>query len=168
MYFLRCILQTDQQRELLMKFNKTKGLDVQYLTGIPGIDLQHNELHKICNAARKAAGDELPKDLLIHSVQEIIKVFKEHCYTEEYLMEMVEYPDSVIHKSQHRKLITMFLNELNKDEETDMHQIIRDIEKEILAHIALFDRKYTTYIEDLITYRNKFSITVLNARLLAG
>ena len=148
-------------------------LSQQHKTGIPGIDAQHKELLIMIDGFIDSLKNNNPSTDIIHdTIQEILGALRSHFATEESLLEMIAYPKLDEHKSQHKNFINMITGELEILENTDNSKICRFIHSYrhiALTHIAVFDREYTDFIEQLMCARKKFKISAIQAiKAIAG
>ena len=143
-----------------------------FLTGIPGIDIQHDELFFMCNAQLDALGKKNPDlNAVIISLNDILVFLRSHCSTEESLLKMIDFPKVAEHKTQHRNLCSQFakgIKELQNSEGSEISRYIRSFMNALRAHISVFDRDYKAHVDKIIALRKKFNISALKARVLAG
>ena len=148
----------------------TVKLNPVYLTGIPGIDVQHEELFFTCDTLRKSSvRKNASLDSIIASAGEFLKNLKTHYTVEETLLEMIGFPKAAEHKAQHRKLFNVLKKEikaLKSNENPEISRFAHSLQDALINHIAVSDREYTVHIESLIEMRKKFNITALKARIL--
>jgi len=139
------------------------------LTGIPGIDSQHNEIFLMFKVLLKRL---VKKDISLaaaySSVEEIMKCLKSHCSTEEHLLDMIGFPKALEHKTHHKKLLRKLNRELKIIESSkgEIGCFARTLWDIVRAHILDSDREYAIHIENLISMRKKYNITALKARVL--
>ena len=143
-------------------------LDPKYLTGIPGIDKQHNDFLDMSETLLDRLEKEKPSiDYVSVTFQGIMKLIKIHFETEETLMDMIAFPKAEEHKAKHREIIRL-LNKnkrLIKNRDNDeLKRIVGDFKNTVYEHITDFDREYAAHIENLIAIKQKFNITVLKAQ----
>jgi len=154
-----------------MSRKSTTKLNFAYATGVPGIDIQHNELFCMCNALQKSLVKmtaPLPDSVYL-SVQDIMKHLKSHCFTEESLLEMIGFPKTAEHKIQHKKLFNLFRRQLralkNKDV-SEINSFVSSLRETLINHVSVSDIEFSVHIETLMALRKKFNITALKARVL--
>ena len=143
-----------------------------FLTGIPGIDSQHEELFaKAYSILDNAKDGKLTSELAYRLIQDMIVSFKNHCATEEHLLDMIGLPDALVHKEMHKNLYNRFYRELNINKnikKIDLTHFTKHILNDFLTHIEVFDKEYANHITKLVEIRTKFNITGLKARLLVS
>ena len=145
----------------------TVKLNAVHLTGIPGIDVQHNELFFMSNALNSLKKEKASPDSACAAAQELITHFKLHCTIEEGLLDMIAFPRAEEHKAQHKKLLAMLrknLKALTNSKTPDIGSFAHIFQDAMLAHISDYDREYVTHIDNLIDVRKKYKITALRAR----
>jgi hemerythrin len=128
--------------------------DDRYSIGIPLIDEQHKELLRQTNdlyAACLKSEEEARAffKMVIHSMVEYVGV---HFSTEEKMLEKIKYPDFEEHKRQHDEFVKEVLAHVQAFEEGKKlvpNNFVRFLKDWLLAHIAVSDKKYSTYIFDL-------------------
>ena len=150
---------------------KNAKKDSFFITGIPGIDNQHDELIIMCKALQNRIEDKKTSPEFIDlSIQDIMGRFRSHYATEENLMEMIGFPAAQEHKAEHKKIFGKLAKKLKahqENEKTDLSRFVSSFREEISEHIAVSDRKYAQHIEKLIALKKKFKITALKAQILA-
>jgi len=132
------------------------------ITGIPGIDIQHNELIlKLDDFINSLKDNSLSPAASQAVIQEIFENLTSHLSSEENLLEMVQYPKAAEHKAQHKNILNMVKGEMEilKDiDNSKLGRFMRSYRHIGLTHILVFDREYVNYIETLMTSKKKFSI----------
>jgi len=145
--------------------------DSHFLTGIPGIDRQHDELLFMCDALQHRIQNDNPSpDFIDLSIQEIMGRFKSHFVTEENLLEMIGFPDAAGHKTEHKKIhnkLNKKLKALKEKRKVNFTRFVSSFRETICNHINTFDRGYTVHIEKLMHLKKKYKITALKAQVLA-
>ena len=144
----------------------------QYLTGIPGIDMQHTELFFFCSKLLGNLKDgSFSPDLASESVKEILEGLEAHYLTEEILLDMIDFPRMAEHKTKHEKILNEVKDNIgafSTANAVEMGRIIRAFRDNLLTHISVFDREYVLHVENIISLKEKFKITALKARSIAG
>jgi len=142
----------------------------QCITGIPGIDGQHNDLFKNVTALLdylkkgKTASDSIRE--LLGKIKESLK---SHFETEESLMEMIGFPKVVNHKKQHEMLykqISDIADAFEKDNGVNIADAVIALNDAKLEHSAVSDVEYVAHIEKLMELRQQFNITAVKAQIL--
>ena len=150
----------------------TAKLNPMYSTGIPGIDIQHNELISICNNTLDILEKTNPSfDSVAVFAEDILKCLKSHRSTEENLLKMVGFPKTAEHMAQHKILyyqLKEVMKALKNNDCTEISHYVFSFRNALLTHISVFDREYTDHIEEIITLKKKFNISALRAQVLAG
>ena len=143
-------------------------LDPQYIIGIPGVDLQHNDLIQKCDELLDHLEKEKSSnDFILTSIQNIIEELRAHFDTEQVLMDMIDFPGKDKHKSGHDELLGILIKRpelFMKRTIDEIKNIISAFRDSYLAHILDFDRGYAIHIENLMNIKQKHSITVLKAQ----
>jgi hemerythrin-like metal-binding protein len=126
----------------------------QYQTGIAVIDRQHhelvtltNELYRACRAGRKEA-----ETVFKVSMSKLVEYVRFHFGYEQTLLERIGYPKYREHKTLHTNLVQKIL-EAAKDHGDDqllvLIQFVRTLSDWIFGHIAIEDRGYAFFVEQL-------------------
>jgi hemerythrin len=128
--------------------------DNQYTTGIQLLDDQHKELIRFtdelfnnCNAGDIRANESFKKTA--HAAVEYVK---KHFSAEEKIFENIKYPLAAEHKKQHEIFVKRVLEDVLKFEEGKNFvplAFARFLREWILVHIAVHDRQYADFIQDL-------------------
>ena len=125
-----------------------------YSVGIRLVDEQHMELIKMTNRlfANCMAGQERSRTTFLDAIHEAVDYTGYHFGTEEKIMERVNYPDYVRHKSEH----IHFVREVfAKVEDFKAGRILAPItfvyflRDWVLHHIAVNDKKLGAYLLSL-------------------
>ena len=152
-----------------MEYDIKINTNQHYLTGIPGIDKQHNELFEKLDGLIKHLKN---KSLSAHNVRaailDIFNDFKVHFTTEEAFMEMVNFPGIKDHVSQHRNLLNVISGEMKILENTDNLKIghfIQSYRNMAQIHLDIFDREYVEYARKIMAQRKKKRISILKKQL---
>ena len=153
-----------------MKQKKFKKANSVYSTGIPGIDKQHQDLFLMCNAlCDRLENETLSVEDSVNSLEGIVKCLKSHFATEQSLLDMIGFSGIKEHKKDHEKLCTRFMKEikaLENKKHVDVHSFIIESRDILFNHVAVLDREYADFTEELISLRKKYKITALKARVL--
>jgi len=132
------------------------------ITGIPGIDIQHSELFLMLDGfINSLKDDKLSPDITRAVIQEMFEHLRSHLFTEECLLDMVDFPKANEHKAQHKNIINMLRGEMEILKDTDnskLSRFMRSYRHIGLTHIMVFDREYVDYIETLMTSKKKFPV----------
>jgi hemerythrin len=128
--------------------------DDRYSIGIPVIDEQHKALIVITN--RLFAGclkeDAEAKAKFRSIVKEVVDYVKYHFSAEEKILERIGYPGIEGHKREHEFFIRELLAKVQAFEEGQKYVpnlFARFLRDWVLAHIAMSDKAYATYLFDL-------------------
>jgi len=139
-----------------------------YVTGIPGIDLQHKNLFMMVdNIIKSLKDDDLANDIVQAAIQHLLDYLRSHLFTEENLMEIIAFPRLNDHKAQHRNLINLMTEEKKILKVTDNKTIssfLRSYRNIGLTHITVYDREYADYVADLMATKKKYSIVSLKEK----
>ena len=157
---------------LKSKFRKSgTGSNVPVIIGIPGIDAQHDEFFRMCEAVlERLKRDSFAPDVVSKSFNEIIDHLKNHFFTEENLFEIIGFPKAEEHKTEHVNLLAQILREeaiLKNSDKAEAAYFISTFKESFMNHIMAFDKPYTGHIEKLVAIGKKFKITTLRAQTLA-
>ncbi|MDR0642382.1 MAG: bacteriohemerythrin [Treponema sp.] len=128
--------------------------DDRYTTGIQLLDDQHKELIRFtdelfsnCNAGDAEANEAFKKTA--HAAVEYVK---KHFSAEEKMFENIKYPLAAEHKKQHEAFVKRVLDDVRKFEEGKNFvplAFARFLREWILTHIAVHDKQYADFIQNL-------------------
>ena len=81
-------------------------LDPQFITGIPGIDIQHSDLIERCDTLLNYLEKEKTiNEHVLTSIENLIEASRSHYDTEENLLDMIDFPKKESQKANHRVLL---------------------------------------------------------------
>jgi hemerythrin len=128
--------------------------DDRYLTGIQLFDDQHKELIRFTGELFKScmAGDDTAKAAFKKTAHSAVEYVKKHFTAEEKMFENINYPLAADHKKQHEAFIKRLLEDVRKFEEgRDFVPLAfaRFLREWILTHIAVHDKQYADFIQNL-------------------
>lgn len=128
--------------------------DNRYITGIQLLDDQHKdlvnfteELFNNCNAGDVQANEAFKKTA--HAAVEYVK---KHFFAEEKMFENIKYPLAAEHKKQHEAFVIRVLEDVRNFEEGKNfvpQAFARFLREWILTHIAVHDKQYADFIQNL-------------------
>ena len=122
-----------------------------YSIGIKVVDDQHKYLLELTNQLYYAcAGDGgVIEDKFRDTVQSAVEYVGVHFATEEKLMDRTNYPDSVVHKNEHKMFVQKVLESVKAFEEGKNYTpnaFVRFLREWILDHVAMVDKKFGDYL----------------------
>jgi len=116
-------------------------------TGIPECDMQHKKLINMFNAIYDAIRLGVDKKALKDALDSLIKYFDKHFALEEELLEKYEYPETDLHKEEHKNFKETLEKILqNQQEEINFLKVLKFLKNWWLNHIMTMDKKYGPYI----------------------
>lgn len=126
----------------------------RYVIGIPVIDEQHKELLKLTNTLYEACrqGDAAARADFEKVIRSTVDYVKFHFSVEEQIMERVNYPEVHEHKKEHESFVIKVLEGVKNFESGKSfvpNIFVRFLRDWVLTHIAMSDRKYAEYIQQL-------------------
>jgi hemerythrin len=126
----------------------------RFSIGIPLIDKQHKNLVDMTNRLYMGClkGDGEAKAYFLRTIHEAVDYTKYHFSTEERLMHRIGYPELAAHKKQHEDFIREIIREVNtfkNGKKFVPNLFVRYLRDWVLAHIAVSDRLYVSYIHSL-------------------
>jgi len=124
-----------------------------YATGIEMIDNQHKELVKLTNNLYRAClnGNESADTAFKEAITSMVEYVRIHFATEEKLLELINYPDCLIHKKQHEVMrlnILEAVEDYGKGVKFVPNNFARTLKEWIFSHIAVHDKAFAIYIHD--------------------
>jgi len=153
-----------------MKQNTDAPVITQHITGIPGIDEQHNELAAQLAALLNHLGKGKPSsDFICDSFKKIMESLQLHFSTEENLLGMIGFPKKVEHISLHEKLYNQFselAGAFEKTGDVNISDAVSALRDAGMEHIAVCDAEYAAHIEKLMALKQKYNITAVRAQIL--
>ncbi|MCL2093105.1 MAG: hemerythrin family protein [Treponema sp.] len=124
--------------------------DTQLLLDIPLMDTQHEELINMINTLCQICEDseKSTKSLSLYS-QKTISLTNRHFSLEERIMLLLEYPELLEHRREHREFMKRVLGETNKFYSTGLYDpelFIQYLRDWALDHIQTFDKNLSAFI----------------------
>jgi hemerythrin len=128
--------------------------DDRYMTGIQLFDDQHRELITLTEELFIScqAGDDQAKGTFKKTAHSAVEYVKRHFTAEEKMFENINYPLAAEHKKQHEAFVKRLLEDVRKFEEGKEFvplAFARFLREWILTHIAVHDRQYADFIQNL-------------------
>jgi hemerythrin len=141
-------------QEVVMQNDKFVEWDDRYSVGIPLVDDQHKHLIELTNElyACCIAGTDEVQACFRDAIRGAVDYVKYHFAAEEKILENVQYPGIAAHKKEHEIFVMKILSGVKEYEEGKKfvpNAFVRFLRDWILAHIAVEDRKYADYIQEL-------------------
>lgn len=125
------------------------ALGKKYNTGVVWQDFQHKQLmdlfFKVKEAKAKKAGDDVFK----YSLSFLAMYVNHHFKLEEEYMDIYYYPDTDLHKKEHKDLIKKiksFRKNYTEHDEQSINKLLITLNDWILNHILENDKKLGEYI----------------------
>jgi len=147
-------------------------LSQYYITGIPGIDTQHNEIFTMLDHLLDSLENEKSsRDDINTAIHDIFDKMRTHIATEESLMEMIDFPKAAEHKAQHDNLFNMLAEEskiLNSRDNAKISRFLRSYQHIAITHISIFDREYVNHIEKFKATKSTFRKSLARGEAIAG
>ena len=138
------------------------------LTGIPGMDTQHNDLLSMCDSLLDILEkSDISSDFAVKSVREIIETLKSHFSAEENLLTLTNFPQRAEHTAQHKEQFELLLNELDallERKNPEISCFVNHLRDVVLTQINVFDRDYAVHINNLMGMRDKLSFSAAGIR----
>jgi hemerythrin len=128
--------------------------DDRYSIGISVIDEQHKELIGITNRLFEGCleGDAAAEAKFRDTVKEVVEYIKYHFSAEEGILERIDYPGTGMHKREHEWFIKELLAKVHAFQEGKKfvpNLFARYLRDWVLAHIAMSDKSYASYLFSL-------------------
>jgi len=123
--------------------------DNKYSVGINEIDIQHKKLFTLVNDLNEAMRVGKGKDVLSKILSGLIDYTKTHFATEERLMKIHSYNDSVKHKVEHDKLtrqVLDFQKSFNEGKLAMSLEIMNFLKKWLEEHIFKSDKVFGKFL----------------------
>jgi len=121
-----------------------------YSIGVELIDVQHKHLFEIGNSAYELLKSDLSinkYDKIVQIIEDLRQYTKFHFLTEEEYMLKIGYPDYLDQKAEHdsfvKKIDLVILNNIDKNQEKYLEEILSFIFDWILSHILQKDKLIT-------------------------
>lgn len=129
--------------------------DKKYGVNIEKINSEHQKLVGIINKLHEAMLEAKSRDVLADVLSEMIDYTKTHFKTEEELMEKYSYPDYEFHKKKHQYYvdkIANFYQTMESGKGSVSVEILVFLKDWLMNHIAIEDKRYTKFFNDLGIY----------------
>jgi hemerythrin len=126
-----------------------------YSVGIREIDKQHMKLIDLVNELHEGMKSGKGKEILGNILNELVKYTSFHFSHEEQLFDKYDYPDTAVHKRQHKELVEQVM-EYKTSYESGKSVLSLDImtflKDWLIKHIAGSDKNYTAYLNSKGVY----------------
>jgi hemerythrin len=128
--------------------------DDRYITGIQLFDDQHKELIRFTDELFRScqAGDGSANAVFKKTAHSAVDYVKKHFSAEERMFENIGYPLAAEHKKQHEGFIKRVLEDVHKFEGGASFVPLAFagfLREWILTHIAVHDKQYADFIQNL-------------------
>ncbi|MDR3173240.1 MAG: bacteriohemerythrin [Treponema sp.] len=128
--------------------------DDRYMTGVQLLDDQHKELIRFTDELFNncSAGDVQANESFKKTAHAAVEYVKKHFSAEEKMFENIKYPLAAEHKKQHEAFVKRVLEDVRKFEEGGNFvplAFARFLREWILTHIAVHDKQYADFIQNL-------------------
>ena len=131
--------------------------DKAYCLGHEKIDKEHKRLFEIALDINKYANDS---KMIMKMIKELIKYTKIHFINEENFMKSISYKNIKEHKKLHKKLVeklSSIINDINfKPLNEIVHRLTKLVNKDIIHHILVEDKKVHHSIKSREELKNHF------------
>lgn len=124
----------------------SSGMDVEI------IDKEHKLLVELTGRLIAAMSENVPRETLSDSLQELIDATKEHFRKEEEIMGRAKYPEFEDHKEQHDTTLgelSRISVMLRSGEEPVTQALSACVQDRLLAHLVEEDPKYSKHVADI-------------------
>ena len=121
-------------------------LDEERLVGEPEIDHQHQELVRMLNELNDAVRNNEPLEEVAHRFDEMTAYTEKHFAVEEQMMDKYDYPETGVHKAEHKRLLEeagYLKQKLARGGELLVLQSLKDW---LLAHTIHVDKPFVEYL----------------------
>lgn len=126
------------------------SLGEKYFTGLVWQDFQHRQLMDLFFKVKDARTRDAGGDVFRYSLAFLAMYVNHHFKLEEEYMDIFYYPDSKLHKNEHKEFVKRIKHYreaiLEKKESDAEDKLIRALNSWILEHILGDDKKLGTYI----------------------
>lgn len=141
---------------LIGKFESPFAFTSKYITEIPLIDQEHEQLFRIIREANDVIHAELlhdKYDMILHIISELKNYTAVHFADEERYMEEIHYPDLEKQQKAHNafidKLSEMNLDDLDEHQQDYLEDLITFLLNWLTVHILHMDKKIGEFAADL-------------------
>ena len=133
---------SDGDKEGTMKWNDS------FAIGIEAIDSQHKKIFEHLLAIENSVAKRDPWHILHFFVTQLAESLKLHLAAEEFLLEIIRYPDLAYHCGSHAGLLEQMAeleNHLQKSASAE--NLVGFFEAWFVRHVLSADREYAAYIK---------------------
>jgi len=124
-----------------------------YSVGSEVIDNQHKELVEMTNSLFQGCTNSTQKEMHVYmrTIKKAVKYTKIHFETEEKIMQKVNYPEYILHKTEHEQFVEEVVKQLKKIEGGICIPLEFAIflKNWVLNHIAVSDKKYSPFLKGI-------------------
>jgi hemerythrin len=136
-----------------------------YVSHVKIVDKQHQELFNLTNTLfQHCVGDpEAEKTFFKEVIHTAIDYVKTHFATEEKMMLYTKYSGYAEHKREHDAFVLTVVDAVRAFNETgklNLIQFTRFLKDWILTHIAVCDKKYFDYFQQIATLKKDGKLTI--------
>jgi hemerythrin-like metal-binding protein len=121
----------------------------EYSVGIKEIDNEHIKLVELINQLHDGMKAGKGREILGNILNELVKYTAFHFGHEEQLFDKYLYPDTILHKKQHKALVEQVLaykESYDNGKSVITMDIMNFLKDWLINHIAGSDKKYTAYL----------------------
>ena len=123
-------------------------MDPTLISGIPEIDVQHDDIHRLVDLLRDALSNKDRRHLIHSAVKRLHQMLVTHFEYEEALMGMVQYTELPLHTKMHKGVLKLFENYLdNPPKPNDHEHLVKLLTDKVLGHIMEHDQKLTELVK---------------------
>jgi len=129
----------------------------EYKLGLPAIDAEHQDLLAICNEFLEFAQADCAPSLLATVLDRMVMRTRAHFVAEERMLDRHGYPDLVVHKAEHDRLLaqadTLRRRFAAENQQDGLRQLTLEtaefLQSWLLDHIRTNDRPYRPFLMSL-------------------
>jgi len=119
-------------------------MDSKYISDIPEIDAQHEELSGLVNSLRELTSRKDQRHLIHPALKRLHQLLVTHFVYEEALMGMVNYADLPQHTKMHKGMLNLFENYFDHPPiPGDQEHLGKLITDKVLGHVMEHDFEMT-------------------------
>jgi hemerythrin len=121
----------------------------EYSVRIKEIDKEHIKLVELINMLHDGMKAGKGKEVMGKILSELVNYTASHFAHEEKLFDKYQYPDTLVHKKQHKDLVTKVLaykKDYDKGEYLITMDIMNFLKDWLVKHIAGSDKRYTEFL----------------------
>jgi hemerythrin len=125
------------------------ALGKKYSTGVVWQDFQHRQLMDLFFKVKEAKAKKTGDDVFKYSLSFLAMYVNHHFKLEEEYMDIYYYPDTDLHKKEHKDLIKKiksFRKNYTEHDEQSINKLLITLNDWILNHILENDKKLGEYI----------------------